>query len=730
MKLQFDKKLFVDLYVRLYRLHRHQEKGYILVVVVGMLVMLHALLMAYAIAAKIEGTTTIASAKSSTGFYGAEAGLNLRAMQILDEFEGFNRPQGTSPSSWEDCTDASTANDGTGDFDCDSKTFQKQAVATFVQESAANPSLITIDPGELFAGLSAQEFRYDLTSVARGQDDLPSAMLTMRFRSRVVPMFQFLAFYNNDLDVSIPPTMNLNGRVHSNANLYLDAANSNTLTINGQVSAVDTVFRGSKQGNTCSGTVNIFNPTTASPLPCAGGRTTYTNDTVTGWNDRIVMGVDRMTIPEADSFDPTPGRLYWDRADLRVVLRVDGAGNPTGIEVRNQNGSENATATTSLLNNCPVTSTTLRPEDDGSPNYGATDVDLIVDSTTGFAAGNLVTVGDDIDSNVIRSIDSDDNEITLRRRLGHDYQPGTVASENDIVRRAVVSTSDTFYNYREKRGAAGTDAGTYIRMLNVDVRRLLDCAHSQNLMGRALDDNTDGGLVWFLTVDGPDSDNNINDGDDPNNYGVRLYNGGQLGSTVAGAPEIEGLTIVSDQAVYIRGNYNSTNKRPASILADTINVLSNSWSMNDSDSRNYDAATNLQTTQTSLVDAFRVATDTTINAAFLAGTEITGGVNGTAGHDRGAGLTSGGLNNYPRFHENWTGAALNYRGSFVSLDRPRRISSPFCGSLSTDPTCNIYSPPSRNWDYDTDFNNAANLPPLTPRFTYLIQEIFSRDFDR
>ena len=40
-----------------------------------------------------------------------------------------------------------------------------------------------------------------------------------------------------------------------------------------------------------------------------------------------------------------------------------------------------------------------------------------------------------------------------------------------------------------------------------------------------------------------------------------------------------------------------------------------------------------------------------------------------------------------------------------------------------------YYPPSRDWHYDTDFDDAANLPPLSPRFTYIRQELFVRKFE-
>ena len=721
---------------------RNQDGGYILVVAIAMVLILSSLLVTYALMSKVDTSSGSASAKSNTGFYAAEAGLNLRAKQVKNKFEGYNRPSGTSPTSWQSCTDTSTTNNGSSDFACANSTFQNQAVSTLVQEDPANPNFITIPPGDPFAGLSAQEYRFDVTSVATDSENLPTAILGMRFKSRLVPLFQFVAFYKDDLDFAIPPNMTLNGPVHTNGNLYFDA--SGTLTINGQVSTAGTLYRGNKVTNTCSGTVRIYDPTTARALNCVGStRTSYNQSGVSAWNNQIRVGISPLTIPTPDTFDPTPGKLYWDKADLRIALKLDGSGNPIGVEVRNQNNSVNSTATPNLLNGCSLSNTilpntTLQNEGSGDPAYETTDTVLKVSSAAGFNIGDVVIVGTDFDSNVVsaRNTTATPNTITLKRQLGHSsYQTGAVASAGATVREAIVSTSDTFYNYREKSGVSGAkdNAGKFIRMINVDVQGLLNCAHSQNLMGKALNDDTEGGLVWFLTVDGPNSITDVNNSGSPNNYGVRVYNGSELVSTVSGAPAIVGLTIVSDQAVYVRGDYNLTNKKPASFLGDTINVLSNAWSMDDSYSRLYDASSLPYPSSNSAgktdVDN-RNASATTINAAFLGGNDISGDVNGTAGEGGGWSTSGGGLNNYPRFQEDWAGINFNYRGSFVSLNRSRRVDGPWCGSQSIDSTCNTYNPPFRNWDFDTDFNNAANLPPLSPRAVYLRQELFERTFDR
>jgi len=65
---------------------------------------------------------------------------------------------------------------------------------------------------------------------------------------------------------------------------------------------------------------------------------------------------------------------------------------------------------------------------------------------------------------------------------------------------------------------------------------------------------------------------------------------------------------------------------------------------------------------------------------------------------------------------------LTYRGSFVSLNTPQHVDGAWVyGGMQ-------YQAPNRDWSYDTDFNDASNLPPLSPRFVYLKQELFARQF--
>lgn len=748
-------------------------------VVAGMIVAMSTMLLTAELVTRVDNNSTKSSGNSAAGFYAAEAGLNIRARTIRAKFEGYNVPSGTSPLTASPNQPCKSGNNGVGDFICDNTltvqdylypndTTQRIPVSTYVVDQntkvngIAQPISIKIARGEPFEGLNAQEYRYDVASTAYDRtNSQPTAFLGIRFKSRLVPLFQFAAFYEQDLDYSNPPNMTMNGPIHSNSNMYLNSASGNTLTINGTVSMAGQFFRGERtDAGSCGGTVNIF-----SPIPSPGGfqslacgttgRRSYTQADVTPtWGaNQIKIGIPKLTLPSANTFNPDATGDYWSKAQLRLVLKLDNAEKPTGIEIQTVSGTTDTAATNNLLGSvCAPTTTTL------SGNEAITDTNLGVANSTNFRltdstrdskdgpalqlepSGTLNYVnnaGIDNDSNLVVNARSSATSINIRKQLGKAFNPGA----GTVVRKAAVWTSDTFWNYREKTGAANVrDDARQIRMLNVDIKALMTCAN-QLMGGKNIDDTTNGGLVWYLTVKGAKSANNVNNSpaDAPNNYGIRLYNGSELISSNATHPAIKGLTVVSDQAVYIRGDYNSVNKKPAAVLADSINVLSNAWPLDDSFSKGYTVSATpslngLQNIPT-YVYSFdtprdagnnfyyqRPASSTTINAAFLAGIDLTGG----------------GLNNYPRFHEDWFNpnnsvrATLTYRGSMVSLGLPKRVNGPFCGSGTSNGTanCNIYTPPFRNWDYDTDFNNAANLPPLTPRFVYLRQERFSRDFTR
>jgi hypothetical protein len=153
--------------------------------------------------------------------------------------------------------------------------------------------------------------------------------------------------------------------------------------------------------------------------------------------------------------------------------------------------------------------------------------------------------------------------------------------------------------------------------------------------------------------------------------GIKLKSGQELK-----AP----LTIVSESHIYVQGNYNTVNKKGASVIGDAVSLLSNAW--ND--------------TKTS-ASALPAATETTYNLALI-----------TGNHDTVGSGYNGGLENLPRFHEKWSGVPCNITGSLVNTWRSTFATGTwFYGGKN-------YEAPNRNWNYDVAFNNIANLPPYTP----------------
>ena len=74
---------------------------------------------------------------------------------------------------------------------------------------------------------------------------------------------------------------------------------------------------------------------------------------------------------------------------------------------------------------------------------------------------------------------------------------------------------------------------------------------------------------------------------------------------------------------------------------------------------------------------------------------------------------NGGVHNFKRFLEKWTGDNLNYSGSLINLFNSRNNNGSF-------KCCNtVYDPPTRNWVFDSTFLDPARLPPGTPFFQYV-----------
>jgi len=174
---------------------------------------------------------------------------------------------------------------------------------------------------------------------------------------------------------------------------------------------------------------------------------------------------------------------------------------------------------------------------------------------------------------------------------------------------------------------------------------------------------------------------------------LKLVNG-SLGNIIA-----PGLTVVSENPVYIQGDWNANGgfgdpHVATAVIADSVTLLSNNWD----DRNSFTGAHDL--TQ-------RTATTTWYRVAVIAGKGIPFPQPAGTAQDFG---TDGGAHNFLRYIENWGGQTLNYRGSIVSFYRSRQAVGIY--KCCTD----VYSPPTRGYNFDVDFLTPALLPPRTPMF--------------
>jgi hypothetical protein len=223
------------------------------------------------------------------------------------------------------------------------------------------------------------------------------------------------------------------------------------------------------------------------------------------------------------------------------------------------------------------------------------------------------------------------------------------------------------------------------------------------------------------------------------------------------------MTLVTDQAIYLQGDFNnqaavqptsqatltnlpSSDRLPASVVGDTITILSNQC-VNTNPTNSVDDSTNVfndlgvsvgqlncglpRNATGSAADFgtlyYAVTGPTAVNAAFLSYTRRSVGNLGVGRGftaTGGSGQFSGALNNYIRMLEDWNQTQyFNYSGSMVSLGTPLEYSGQYFGGGT------YYMIPVRNFNFDTKFNTFSALPPLPPQAIFLQQDVFKRNYN-
>ncbi len=188
---------------------------------------------------------------------------------------------------------------------------------------------------------------------------------------------------------------------------------------------------------------------------------------------------------------------------------------------------------------------------------------------------------------------------------------------------------------------------------------------------------------------------------------LKLVNGTNIqvpGWPVCPGGVVCGLTIAAENPAYIQGDYNSNSAGggfadpyvASSVAADAVTLLSNQWDDVNSFAFPWNSGQ-------------RNANQAYYRAAIIAGKGVhfplpVYPTNGSL--DFG---TDGGVHNFLRYIENW-GVQLNYQGALLSLYYNRQAIGVFRSGGG------VYSPPNRNYKFDTNFLTPSLLPPRTPMF--------------
>ena len=477
------------------------------------------------------------------------------------------------------------------------------------------------------SGINTWHIGYIMTATAGSGDSVETVRELIT--AEATPVFQFAVFYTTDLEVHPGPNMDLGGRVHSNQDMFL-TTNKNTLTLDtNYVRAVGDINRHRKFDlYSSTGTVDI-RKWVADPFSEPNAEFVSMPSMIDMFNDGVsAPGGYGSTFAGFDGnldgdFDDLGEYLPWAYGALEYWKQPDGYTNGTGTTVLSGEHGIGEAVTPQVESIAKY-----EPTEGGSYIYDET-TETYTDVGAGFGDHSKAFFHSEA---AITIMVMDDGSFEAYDTLGNDISADLAPA---------VSVIDLF---DARQGGDVT-----VAELDLEALGALDMWPANKLIYACSESVGEG----------------VHCG------GVVLKNGEKLA---------DGISVVSEGALYVQGDFNTEDKKGASVIADAVNLLSNSW---DGSKDNSSGLTK--------------ASETTYNVAIVTGNtdSLNSGYNG-------------GLENLPRFHERWSGVNCNLTGSFVNTWRNDYCTGPWqYGS-------NIYTAPRRRWAYDTDFNNLEDLPPYTP----------------
>ncbi|HEV2397381.1 MAG TPA: PilX N-terminal domain-containing pilus assembly protein [Candidatus Sulfotelmatobacter sp.] len=193
-----------------------------------------------------------------------------------------------------------------------------------------------------------------------------------------------------------------------------------------------------------------------------------------------------------------------------------------------------------------------------------------------------------------------------------------------------------------------------------------------------------------------------------------------------------GFTVASEEPVYVWGDYNTGSSDPfwpsentlttphsaAAIIADSVTLLSNPPSNSTTPTIKL-GWTDIESFVYPATMGNRPANNSYYRMAIAAGKSIPFPQPSWGGQDFG---TDGGMHNFLRYLEDRSNGTVNYAGSMISMYYSQYDTGNFkcCNS--------VYGAPTRNYFFDTLFQDPNNLPPGTPSFQDVVSLSYHQSF--
>jgi len=295
-------------------------------------------------------------------------------------------------------------------------------------------------------------------------------------------------------------------------------------------------------------------------------------------------------------------------------------------------------------------------------------------------AGIIVTINVDGDGNPVVNVGTKANPSAFNADIGP-----TKMSEIFPEQRKPV------FDRREK---------TNIKMTTVDVAKLKQTLESTPSLTGAFN-----GVLYIH--------DNTNDTGLGN--GIRLKNGASTPQLNDADGHPKGFAVVSNNGVYIQGNYNTTEissgvNNPCAVMGDAVTVLSEGWDDANSDKILDDRLASMPSDTSP--DAIKLMK---VNSAILTGNSPST-ADDTLPMDKTSRTNSGGVQNLVRMLEDWDYGAVNLeiKGSLVQLFQSEYMTGVF-RDYDFEGNRTYYQPQTRTLDFDQQLAN--NPPAWTPSTT-------------